>query len=114
MTYDEFVAIAMEYPGVEQSTSYGTPAVKVRGKLLARLREPDVLVLRVFDEFEKQMLIDTQPEAFFITPHYEGYPAQLVRLSVADIEQVRDLTELAWRVLASARAVKAFDAARAR
>ena len=114
MTYDEFVAMASEFPSVERSTSYGTPAVKVRGKLLARLREPDVLVLRIFDDFEKQMLMDTQPDTFFITPHYEGYPALLVRLSNADAGHVRDLTERAWRMLASARAVKAFDAAKVR
>ncbi len=46
MTWDEVVAVGQELPGIEVSTSYGTPALKVRGKLVTRLRtEDDSLVL---------------------------------------------------------------------
>ena len=53
MTWDEVCAIALSFPGVEQSTSYGTPSFKVKGKFLTRLRAEDnslVLVDVTFDE----------------------------------------------------------------
>jgi hypothetical protein len=112
MTYDDLVEMALELPGVEQSTSYGTRALKVRSKLLVRWREEHVVVLRV-DIIEKQMLLDTQPDIFFTTPHYDSYPAVLVRLSRIGPEQMLELLETHWRRVAGARLVKALDASRA-
>ena len=103
MTYDEVVQMALELLGVEESTSYGTPALKVRGKFMARLREEDVLVLKPVDDIEKQMLMETQPETFFVTDHYRGYPTVLIRLSRVDPSQLRELLETAWRQLAPKR-----------
>jgi hypothetical protein len=103
VTYDEVVRIAAEFPGVEISTSYGTPSLKVRKKFMARLREPDVLVLVQVDDIEQRMLMDTQPDVYFKTPHYEGYPSILIRLSKADPAQVRALIEESWARLAPAR-----------
>jgi hypothetical protein len=108
MTYDDLVELALELPGVEQSTSFGTPALKVRGKLLARWREEDVIVLRV-DIIEKQMLLDTQPYIFFTTPHYDGYPAVLVRLSYIEPARMMELLETYWRRVAGPRLVKTLD-----
>ncbi len=110
MTYEDFVAMALELPGSEAGSAYGTPAVRVRGKFLARLREPDVLVLTKVDEMEKEMLIETRPEAFFITDHYRGHPTVLVRLSRVDPETVRDLLHRSWRQLASRRQLAQYDA----
>ncbi|HLF78332.1 MAG TPA: MmcQ/YjbR family DNA-binding protein [Dehalococcoidia bacterium] len=105
MTYDEVVQMALELPGVETSTSYGTPALKVRGKFMARLREPDVMVLKPIDDIEKQMLMETQPETFFITDHYRGYPTVLIRLSRIEPVQLTALLEQCWRQLAPKRLV---------
>lgn len=69
----------MELPAVEESTSYGTPAFKVRKKLFARLREEgDILVVKV-DRDERAALIESEPEIYFTTPHYENYGYVLVR-----------------------------------
>jgi hypothetical protein len=57
MTYEEVVAMACDLPGVETSTSYGTPSLKVRKKFMARLREDDVLVLVQVDDIEQRMLM---------------------------------------------------------
>ena len=50
------------------------------------------------------------PDVFFITPHYEGYPAVLVRLEAVDPAMLAELIEDAWRLQAAKRVVAAFDA----
>ncbi len=69
--------------GVEPGTSYGTPSLKLRGKFLARLRDPETLVIRCPLD-EKEVLMDAEPQFFFQTDHYVGYPAVLVRLAAVD------------------------------
>jgi hypothetical protein len=97
-------------PGVEEGTSYGTPALKVRGKLFVRLKEDgETLVLRT-DAFERAHLLRVAPQTFFITDHYRDYPWVLVRLPAADIEQLHELLEDAWRRVAPKRLITAYDA----
>jgi hypothetical protein len=112
MTFEEFRSMALQLPGVEEGTSFGTPGFRVRRKFLARLSEADVLVLTRVDDLEKEMLLETQPETFFITDHHRGYPTVLIRLSRADPEQVRDLLERSWRQLAGPRLIAQLEAAR--
>ena len=102
MTFDDIAAIALPLPGVALGTSYGTPALKVAGKLLARLRDDGDMVIKVEDGL-REALLETQPEVFHTTPHYDGYPMLLVRLAVANREQVAGLVERAWGGLASAK-----------
>ncbi|MEA2398501.1 MAG: hypothetical protein QOK25_2057 [Thermoleophilaceae bacterium] len=110
-SWDDVVAIATRFPGVETATSYGTPALKVRGKGVCRLRtEPDALVLRVIDMGEREALLQGQPDAFFSTPHYDGYPYVLVRLEAVDPEELAELLEEAWRLRAPKRLVAEYDA----
>jgi hypothetical protein len=103
VTYEDVVSIALALPGVETSTSYGTPSLKVRKKFMARLREPDVLVLVQVEDIEQRMLMETQPEVYFKTPHYEGHPSILVRLSRAQPADIRALIERSWSRLAGPR-----------
>lgn len=75
-------------PDVEEGTSYGTPAWRHRGKLLARLHQDgESIVLKVGDE-TRDHLLQADPGTFFITDHYAGYPmvlARLERLGAADL-----------------------------
>jgi hypothetical protein len=103
VTWDQVVEIACRLPGVEVSTSYGTPALKVRKKFMSRLREPDVMVLVAVDDIEQRMLMDTQPRVFFKTPHYEGHASILIRLSRVDPADVAQLIEQSWRRIAPPR-----------
>jgi hypothetical protein len=113
-TWDDVVEIGTRLPGVEVGTSFRTPALRVRGKGMCRLRtNPDALVLRVSDIGEREALLQGQPDVFFTTPHYDGYPYVLVRLEVADPVELGELLEEAWRVFAAKRVVKAWDAERA-
>jgi hypothetical protein len=107
----DVVAAALRFPGVEEGTSYGTPSLKVRGKFMARLRtNPDALVVRTIDLADRDALLKGDPDVFFITPHYDGYPAVLVRLEVVDPAMLAELIEDAWRLQAPKRVVAAFDA----
>ena len=110
-TWDDVVSIGSRFPGVEVTTSYGTPALKVRGKGICRMRtDPDALVLRVIDLGDREALLQGQPEVFFSTPHYDGYPYVLVRLGAIDRAELAELLEDAWRLRAPKRLIASFDA----
>jgi hypothetical protein len=96
MTWDDIVALALALPGTELSTSYGRPAVKVRGKMVVVTgKSDDHFVLPApLDDIE--VLIETQPEVFFQTPHYVGWEAVLVRYAASDAERIAVLIERAW------------------
>jgi hypothetical protein len=101
--------IAHEFPGVEDGTSYGTPALKVRGTFLARLREDgETLVLKT-TFLERDLLLRADPATFFVTDHYVNYPFVLVRLSRIRRAQLRDCLEHSWRHVAPKRLVTTFD-----
>ena len=108
-TFEDVAALALELPEVIESTSYGTPALKVgkRGGLIARLRGEDgALVLRI-DPDEREALLADRPEVYYLTPHYEGAPYVLVRLEVADLAELGDLVFEAWQAVAPRRALLA-------
>ena len=110
MTWEEVRAIALSFPEVEESTSYGTPAFKVKGKFLTRLRpEDDSLVLVDVPFDEREMLIAAEPATFHTTPHYKDYPSVLARLDTLHPGSLRNFLERRWRNVAPKRLVKAFD-----
>ena len=112
MTFDDVRAIALAWPEVEDGTSYGTPALKVRKKMLARLKEDgDSLVLPGVPVDERKMLVESRPRLFYFTDHYQDYPIVLLRLSQAKRGDVEPLLRRHWRTLASKTAVAAFDRA---
>ena len=96
-TFDTVCEIARTLPGAEESTSYGTPAFKVKGKLFARFHQDgESLVISVdFDEREEMMA--AAPEKCYITDHYRNYPWMLVRLSEVGTDELRDLLLGSWR-----------------
>jgi hypothetical protein len=87
---------------VEESTSYGTPALKVAGKLLVRIKDDDTLVFRCTLE-DKEMLMTAAPKIYFETDHYKGWPAVLVRLSKASDKDLTASLVRAWRLMAPKR-----------
>ena len=104
VSWEDLRRFLLPVDGVEEGTSYGTPAFRVRRKLLARLREDgETLVVTQVEDIEKEMLIQTQPDVYYITDHYRGYPAVLVRLSKADRAELCALLEQSWQRLAPVR-----------
>jgi hypothetical protein len=110
VTFEQVRLAAQAFPGVEDSTSYGTPALKVRGKLLARLHQSgECLVLRA-DLLDREILMQSDPNVFFITDHYRDYPWILVRFSAVDPGALPDLIERAWRLVAPKSLVAKYGA----
>lgn len=104
VTWDEVLALGAALPEVVESTSYGTPALKVRGKLMVRLRseaEGHLVVMCQMDE--KEAMLASGDPAFTTTPHYDGYPSILVDLTKIHPDQLGELIEEAWRIKAPAR-----------
>jgi len=74
-----------------------------------RVPNPDVIALRVADESEKEMLLAADSEKFFTEPHYNGFPAVLVRLPAIDADELAELITDAWRCQAPRSLVSDFD-----
>lgn len=93
--------IGLALPDVEDSTTPRGFALKVCGKLLAceaihKSAEPHSLMVRIsFDERER--LLATEPGVYYLTDHYRGYPAILVRLPETSRRSLQDLLGSAWR-----------------
>ena len=99
--YQRYLKIVLRLPGTEESMSYGTPAVKVMGKILSRWRTEAEGALAIRCDFlDRQILLQADPEAFFLTDHYRDYPMVLVRLERIDARALTDLTRRAWRLVA--------------
>jgi hypothetical protein len=107
VTFEAVREIALGLPGVEEGTSYGTPAFRVRGRFLARLHEDVETLVVKCDYPERDLRMEINPDAFFVTDHYRGYPMLLVRLAAVEEDDLRDLLELAWRSLAPKRLLNA-------
>jgi hypothetical protein len=99
--FDAVRKIGLALPGVEASTAYGAPALKVGEKLLAcvpthRSAEPGSLVVRVgFDD--RAELLAAAPDIYYVTDHYLGYSAVLVRLSRVTPDVLRDSLSMAHK-----------------
>ena len=111
MTWDDVVAIGVALPAVEVGTAYGTPAMRVKGTFMCRLREDrETLAIRC-DPGERPLLLDAHPGVLFLTPHYDNSPMVLVALPRADEALVRELVEDAWAERAPRKLVAAYRAA---
>lgn len=108
--FDRVARIGLALPGVEESTSYGTRALKVRKKLIARMKEDgETLVVPTESVDEKAFLIATEPELYYETPHYAGWPHVLVRLPVVTDQRLAEMLEAAWRREAPKQLISAHD-----
>ena len=112
MSWSDVCAFAKTLPGVEEGTSYGAPALRVRRAFLGRLREDGETLVVPIDQDERPLLVDAHPGVLFVTPHYESWPLVLVALPRADPELVKELIEDAWAEKAPKRVVEAWLAAR--
>jgi hypothetical protein len=113
LTIDDAGKIACALPGVSEGTSYGTRGWRVGKKFLMRAKEKmeSVLVLGLESLDEQDFLIETDPDIFFITDHYRGYPAILVRVDKIGRKQLAGLIERAWRRCATKKLIAEKDGA---
>jgi hypothetical protein len=90
------IAATATLPGVEQGTSYGRPALKVRGKTIAGTTGPDGSFVLHVALTDKELLIETDPDTFWETDHYRGWPAVLVRYGTPATDRIATLLARAW------------------
>ena len=117
-TWDDVARVCLALPGTSESTSYGGRAWKVGGKGFVwerPLRKRDleelgnaaptgpVLGARVPDEGANQALIAEEPDVYFTTSHFDGFPAVLARLDALDEQSLAELSGEAWACLAPRR-----------
>ena len=111
MTFENVRQIGLALPGVVEGTMYGSPALKLGGRLVACLAchksaEPQSLVVRT--EFEERAaLLAEDPETYYLTSHYENHPVVLVRLSCIAMDPLRDLLASARRLVLAHESRKA-------
>jgi hypothetical protein len=111
MTWDDVVAYGLHLPEVVRSTSYGTPALKVNHKLIARLRtEDDGVVLLGVPFEEREMLLQLDGQRFYLTPHYEDHEIVLGRLIALQPDQLHPMLFRRWKSVAPKRAIIQYEA----
>lgn len=74
-----------------------------------RVRSQEVVAIRVTDLGEKELLLGSGGEKFFTEPHYNGFPAILVRLPLIEVDELQALIEDAWRCQAPKSLVAAWE-----
>lgn len=109
-SWDDVCALGLALPETEESTTHRHPALKVAGKIFAWLspHEHDALVLRC-DADERPLMIDSRPDVYWITPHYEGSPMVLVHLDAIDGDELRDRIGESWLLAAPRRLARQFE-----
>jgi hypothetical protein len=123
-TWEQVETFALTLPETTSTPSYGgAPALRVNRKMFARLRGEmaddrdeltgapygEVLMVGVSDLGEKEAVLASDRRAYFTVPHYDGYPAVLVRLAESDEAEVRELLVEAWMRAAPKRALRAYE-----
>jgi hypothetical protein len=100
-TWETVRRLAGTLPEADESTSYRKPAFKVRGKVFAWMSpHADALVLRV-DADERPLMLESQPDVYYVIPHYESAAMVLVRLeAVDDLDELRERIVDSWLLAA--------------
>ena len=120
-TQDDVRRIALALPETEEAPDRFAFSVRNKGKLKGfvwawnerlepkkpRVPRSDVVAVRVPSLDEKNLILSMDPEKFFTEPHYNGFPAVLVRLPAIDVDQLEVLIRDAWRCQAARALVKA-------
>ena len=106
--WDDIAAFALTLPDTVAATHDGGPAIKVASNgraFVSPSREPDSFTLTI-DAATKDILLETDPDTFWQTPHYEGWPALLVRYATPDPDRVCAMIERARDQAAARKSAK--------
>ena len=109
-TWDDVRRLAADLPEAEDGTLYGEPAFRVRKKTFVWMspHEEGALAVRV-DPDERPLLVESQPDLYFVTPHYQGYPILLVRLEAVGEKELRDRISDSWLIAAPPKLAASLD-----
>ena len=103
--FDVVRKIGLALPDVEEGTTYGSPALKIGGKMFAclavhRSAEPETLVIRI-DFDQRDELLAADPKTYYLTDHYVSYPCVLIRLRRVHPDALQDLVRMAHRFVST-------------
>jgi hypothetical protein len=107
--WDTVRELALSFPEAE-AVEGERAAFRVRGKLFAwaaRARDGGGLGIRV-DRDEKQFILDANPDVYFSSPHYDGWPGVQVRLEKVEADELQDRLADAWLIQAPKRLAAAY------
>jgi hypothetical protein len=108
LTWKALCKLGLSLPEVVEDIWFRTPALKVRGKSFVRLKEDGASVVFLLESVDEQeFLIEAQPDVYFITDHYRGYPAVLARLAALSSAECRLRLDRAYRLKAPKSLLKA-------
>jgi hypothetical protein len=112
MIFDEIRQIALSFPAVEEHLVFGGPTFRIGKRFLACIAKIDqnTLCLKVPDPLEREFLLTTKPDIYYMTDHYATFECVLVRMPQADPEELRELFEQAWRAYAPKKLVANYQA----
>jgi hypothetical protein len=105
ITFDTVRELGLALPDVEAGTAYGSPALKVRGRMFTciaihRSAEPHSLAVRI-DFNQRDELIAAAPDIYYLTEHYVNYAVVLVRLGRVHHDALGDLLRMGWHFVSS-------------
>jgi hypothetical protein len=110
ITFDTVRKIGLSLPGVEESTAYGVPCLKIGGQIMVcpainKSAEPGTLGVRV--DFDRRAeLLAGDPDTYYLTDHYADHPCVLVRLSKIDLEALQGLLRMSWQFVVTSKTRK--------
>jgi hypothetical protein len=111
ITEEDVRRVALSLPASMERPYNRLPSFRVRDKLFLRIHElPDAFFVRCASVEERNELLRAEPAKFFITPHYNGYPGFLVRLSQVDLDEMTEIVTESWRLSAPKRLLASYDA----
>ncbi len=122
-TWDDVRRIALAMPEAGEALAWGTPAWRVKDKMFVwerPLRKTDLKALgdaapdgpilgaRTEHLGAKEAFLQDDPDVFFTTPHFDGYPAVLIQLEKIDCDVLEEVIVEAWLARAPKRLVKEY------
>jgi hypothetical protein len=105
-TWDDVRRIALSLPNAEEATTFGQPCFKVNGRAFVNTGRVEGAIVTRAPEGERDLLIAARPDAYFVTPHYEGWEAVLVRLDAVDENELAGRIEDSWDFMSQKKAAR--------
>jgi hypothetical protein len=112
VTRAQYKKIALSFPGGNEKPSYGKPSFFIDKKFFTRWRDEENSIVLVVDSIdERDMLLEADRKAFFITDHYRNYPSVLAYAAKLDTKTLRGMLERRWRKIAPKKLLAAVTTA---
>jgi hypothetical protein len=106
VTFDDVREIAMALPEVREGITHGSPSFYIGKKFMSVLGDKGDILIMKSAIVERDLLVQLEPEKYFITDHYVPFDYVLVRMANVEKDEIRDLFHKAWRRLALKKLVK--------